>query len=189
MVTDWVSKLGWFYFLPTEILRFFLSGFQLVSVAEQSLSYQLTGLLREDAERIKYSTFSQSCGSGSAFILPPGSGSAYWIPIKSRVVNFWGKNWKNASKLVIIDCTFIFKNELHTVPSYGPVPWFLTSEQSFWSFSTLYKLIFFTNFVRLAQDPDPHLNPGPLWEKQLDPDPQKMNADPQPCFFNCNQPW
>ena len=31
----------------------------------------------------------------------------------------------------------------------------------------------FTKFVTL--DPDPHS------EKLLDPDPQKMNADPQPC--------
>ena len=45
---------------------------------------------------------------------------------------------------------------------YGPGSWFLTSEQSFWSFSTLYKVIF-TNFVRLAQDSDqfPHLNLNP----------------------------
>ena len=31
---------------------------------------------------------------------------------------------------------------------------------------------FFINFVRLAQDPDPHLGS----------DPQKMNVDPQPWF-------
>ena len=141
MVTDWVSKLGWFYFLPTEILRFFLSGFQLVSVAEQSLSYQLTGLLREDAERIKYSTFSQSCGSGSA----------YWIPIKSRVVNFWGKNWKNASKLVIIDCTFIFKNELHTYL------WTSSMVFNFWAiflvfFNTL-QANFFYKFCKAGSGP------------------------------------
>ena len=40
-------------------------------------------------------------------------------------------------------------------------------------FNTL-KGHFFTNIVRLAQvmDPDPHLDPH--WEKQLDPDPQKI---------------
>ena len=32
---------------------------------------------------------------------------------------------------------------------------------------------YFSNIIKL--DPDPH------WEEQLDPDPQKMNADPQPC--------
>ena len=38
-------------------------------------------------------------------------------------------------------------------------------------------------------DPEPHgsafislLDPDPLSKKLLDPDPQKMNADPQPCF-------
>ena len=31
-------------------------------------------------------------------------------------------------------------------------------------------------------DPDPH------WEEQLDPDPQKMNADPQPWFVGCDLP-
>ena len=45
-------------------------------------------------------------------------------------------------------------------------------------FLTLNKVVFFTNFVRLAQDPDPHLDPDPRWEEQLDPDPQKINADP-----------
>ena len=33
---------------------------------------------------------------------------------------------------------------------------------------------FFTNFVRLAKDPE---------QEQLDPDPQKMNADPKPCLY------
>ena len=44
---------------------------------------------------------------------------------------------------------------------------------------------FFTKFVKL--DPDPHgshsfylLDPDPDSEKLLDPDPQKMNVDPQP---------
>ena len=31
-------------------------------------------------------------------------------------------------------------------------------------------------FLKLYAEPDPHL------EKQLDPDPPKKNADPQPCF-------
>ena len=34
------------------------------------------------------------------------------------------------------------------------------------------------SFVKL--DSDPHLDPDPHWEKQLDPDLQKINADPQP---------
>ena len=45
--------------------------------------------------------------------------------------------------------------------------------------------LFFTKFVKL--DPDPHesalfyiLDPDLHLEKLLDPDPQKMNADPQP---------
>ena len=36
--------------------------------------------------------------------------------------------------------------------------------------------LLFTNFVKLDLDPDLHS------EKLLDPDPHKMNADPQPCL-------
>ena len=36
---------------------------------------------------------------------------------------------------------------------------------------------FFPNFVMLDPDPDPHS------EKLLDPDLQKINADPQPCYI------
>ena len=33
---------------------------------------------------------------------------------------------------------------------------------------------------------DTHLDPYPHWEKQLNPDPQKINADPQTCSFPTN---
>ena len=36
---------------------------------------------------------------------------------------------------------------------------------------------FFPNFVMLDPDPDPHS------EKLLDPDLQKIDADPQPCYI------
>ena len=52
-------------------------------------------------------------------------------------------------------------------------------------FYLFYFFVFFSNrklftrtfFIKknLKLDPDPH------WEKQLDPDPQKINLDPQPC--------
>ena len=47
----------------------------------------------------------------------------------------------------------------------------------FYDYRKLFMSLFFTKFVKL--DPDPHS------EKLLDPDPQKMNADPQPCFCRC----
>ena len=41
-------------------------------------------------------------------------------------------------------------------------------------------MIFFSsNLVKLDLDPDPHS------EKLLDPNPHKMNADPQHCFSSC----
>ena len=71
------------------------------------------------------------------------------------------------------------------------------SEQSFCSFQHCI-MQFFTNYVRLAEDPDPHMDPDPHWEKQLDPDAQKLNADPQPwqfltrsnlCWMNIEHTW
>ena len=68
---------------------------------------------------------------------------------------------------------------------YGQTPLFITFEQSFFSLSTLHKVIcykFFqagsgsVSFKLLDPDSDPNR------EEQLDPDPQKINADPQPCF-------
>ena len=57
---------------------------------------------------------------------------------------------------------------------------FFTFEQSFVSFQlqkTLHKVIFY-NALKKQLDPDPH------WEQELNPDPQKLNADPQPwCGF------
>ena len=47
------------------------------------------------------------------------------------------------------------------------------------NYRKLFMNLFFTNFVKLDLDPD--LDPDPDSEKRLDPDPQKMNADPQPC--------
>ena len=40
------------------------------------------------------------------------------------------------------------------------------------------------SWIRIRMDPDSFylLNPDPHSEKLLDQDPQKMNADPQPCF-------
>ena len=59
---------------------------------------------------------------------------------------------------------------------------FHSLEQSFWSTSTLHEVICY-KFCKAASksaffkllDPDPH------WEEQLDPDPRKMNADPEAC--------
>ena len=50
------------------------------------------------------------------------------------------------------------------VNKFGPAPWFLL-------FSSLF--VFFSTTVFKAGS-------GFAWRKQLDPDPQKMNADPQP---------
>ena len=63
----------------------------------------------------------------------------------------------------------------------GQTPLFITFEQSYLSISTLHKVICYkfcssgSAFFKLL-DSDPH------WEEQLDPDLQKMNADPQPCW-------
>ena len=59
---------------------------------------------------------------------------------------------------------------------FAQAPLFLTFEQSFMFLQlkkTLYDF-FSSNLVKLDLDPDPHS------EKLLDPDPLKMNADPQP---------
>ena len=44
-------------------------------------------------------------------------------------------------------------------------------------------MIFFSsNLVKLDLDLDLDPDPDPHSEKLLDPDPHKVNADPQPCF-------
>ena len=41
-------------------------------------------------------------------------------------------------------------------------------------------MFFSTNLVMLDLDPDPDRDSDPYSEKLLDPDPHKMNVDPQP---------
>ena len=42
-------------------------------------------------------------------------------------------------------------------------------------------MIFSSNLVKLDLDLDRDPDPDPHLEKLLDPDPHKVNADPQPC--------
>ena len=62
-------------------------------------------------------------GSGSAWIVPPGSGS--------RRVNLKKNNRQNAMKLVPVIIIISLK-----LSKFGPAPWFSTCEQSIWVFST-----------------------------------------------------
>ena len=49
----------------------------------------------------------------------------------------------------------------------------------FFNFRTLFIQYFFSKFIKLDPDPHKQLDPDPHLEQQLDPD--KMNADQQPC--------
>ena len=112
--------------------------------------------------------FNQGCGSGSAFIFPPGSGSG------SRRINLSTKNWKNARKLLRTATLWsYFSVNLHKLQCFlllSNILCFLQLRKTLWFFSS--------NLVKLDLDLDPDLHS----EKLLDPDPYKVNADPQPWF-------
>ena len=81
------------------------------------------------------------------------------------------KKQKNARKLEVI--VFLFNN----LNKFGPAPRLLTFQQYllfvFYNSRKIFIRLFITNFFKGGS--------GTALEKQLDPDPQKMNADPQPC--------
>ena len=109
---------------------------------------------------------------------PDPHGSALNMRIRIQEGKFWGKNRKNARKLVVIVILF-YLNEEHMDQIH--------------SFN--FKAIFFVFFNSLRGDFHKFcsagsgsafkklLDPDPHWEEQLDPDPQKMNADPQPWLW------
>ena len=82
--------------------------------------------------------------------------------VKSRAVypggKFFKNNRKNSKKLMITVIFFKWFNK------FGPAQWFLLFSSHF---------VFFSTTVFKAGS-------GFALRKQLDPDPQKMNADPQP---------
>ena len=118
----------------------------------------------------------QGCGSGSALILPPGSGS--------RKKNFSNKNRKKAKKLLITTGTVLL-NFLSKFAQSSIVSYFRVIFYVFYDYRKLFMRLFFTKFVKL--DPDPHgsgfiLPPGSVsaFRKTAGSGSAKMNADPQP---------
>ena len=97
----------------------------------------------------------------------------------SKRENFSNKNKKNARKLVPLIIASLFK--LFQSKS-AQAPLFLTFQHSFMFFTNkenysqgfFNKLAYSGSGSAFLKQPDPHS------KKLLDPDPQKMNADPQP---------
>ena len=111
----------------------------------------------------------QGCGSGSGWIrihFPS------WIRIQKG--KFVTKNRKNAMEIAN-NCRFIklFKSEFAKIHCFLLLSNFLCFLQLK---NTLHDF-FPSNLVKLDLD----LDPDPHSEKMLDPDPQKMNANPQSC--------
>ena len=70
------------------------------------------------------------------------------------------------------NCNFIIK---YLLTKCGQTPLIITFEQSFLYISTLHKVPVILNKFCWA-------GYGSAFFKLLDPDPQKMNADPKPCY-------
>ena len=93
-----------------------------------------------------------------------------WIRIQEKKIR--GKNQKKCLEIVN-NCIFIrIKKKKISIKNGSRSPTF-SVEVFFYKFKVT------RSFVKWDLDPDLHLDPDPHWEKQLDPDPQKKNVDPQ----------